>query len=1099
MPSLLEAAYAHSDRVSPVKRRFEEAFSEPSSSSTPSKQLPGTRAEVQPTGSGKKGRAPRNRPGPVSKKGTGAEKRRRGRPALSAGVTEQPPDVAGAWPSCTHAFQKTCPRCVFRAGVAKWTKAHGVFQRPCKSGASLVTPWLRERPRCLGGAWGIGCAACAHLLQRASEAGPGIRHQRRRWSTKWARFEVRSLSMMQSSSVELHSHTQIHMLAVKCMNLPDVPLCKLVAPAPDDDRLLAGAVPQLQDWLKAWRTARSPEALLKSEMRSRTDSFADVKRGKPKEVQRHATRQMIQVMAEVLREAKRDMLRHADHTSVAVDDMAPFRILRFRCCSQRPAETTGSTLAPWMSRNGILAVLRNGGCTLSLEMLDQDYSERIADSMLTAVRQMATKLGDQQADADVVNRFCQTLSSYSSDGGRPMRKCGRILQQRFPRLCLCLLDKAHTIRRAALPMTMEDRFRQRWLTTFEKRHALIPDLCNSEEWKLRLRILQAEVVKATGSMTGSGAVAGCPNLAKAVATMGFSKQRFDSYATPAAKFVALLLPIALLLAAQAMDDRLDPLVRHRSHQQLQALTGSNILVAGLAADLHTEVLRFTRLHDVHDHDISFTLREKAEFLTRLRRLFGEGRVLMEMDDVEGAEESETLTHLALRTAMSAAPIVYGDRIHTLWSRVDSSESKQIMASLNTVVDTIEARVQTDMADLQLQTAFACFDLRVWWNAKAALENDNDADGWRNLETKMRRRSADICRALGRDERKGWQELFSTVTRLLAHGAVPEAENRQAWGRVVGRGPSLEMEYEVLPDMVAFYLSIQDGECSVERDFSQLRRHQSNANGDFLSAILEVQLDGPPTEADMVKRLELHDERVTERMENTFQIEGCALAMTPFVRRCCQLWLQHFGRRFRCYKTRTDKGATRAKKPVGTFASVLRAQRRASDRLSQEAAVDPGAASAIPGQSVAALVRRRWKLRSSPCWNPALEKFQKLTESKAQERDAERNRARLHMPAPKVKLRPGKVYPKGPAPALRRDTLVADLTCDASAALATSECAYKRCQAGICWDDFIRCRIMVVDDAVSLEQMQTSSLVDSQWFHTVSCNCILFCSSIDKLI
>ena len=188
-------------------------------------------------------------------------------------------------------------------------------------------------------------------------------------------------------------------------------------------------------------------------------------------------------MAEVIRESKRETILSADSISLALDDKAPFRIVRYRACSK-----TKGTVS-----DGILAVLRHGGDVSNLQPsdLDEDYSLRIAESVLAAVRKLATPGRGLYMD-DVAQAFAKHVRSYASDGGKPMVKCGLLLRQHFPAMSLRILDRAHCIRRAALPLTIEEKFFQFWHHVFDKRHAVIPDLQNSAEWRLRFSLIQKD-------------------------------------------------------------------------------------------------------------------------------------------------------------------------------------------------------------------------------------------------------------------------------------------------------------------------------------------------------------------------------------------------------------------------------------------------------------------------------------------------------------------------------------------------------------------------------------------------------------------------------
>ena len=142
---------------------------------------------------------------------------------------------------------------------------------PRRNNSVVLECWLQER---LKPKWSLGCAACAQLLARASLAKENsARHLRRRFSTKWARFEITALSQMQSCSFAQHAATSVHKLAVKSLREPDLPLVALLPECEDDTSLLRGCVPQPEDFLKAWRCVKSPVSFSKASMQSHMDFF----------------------------------------------------------------------------------------------------------------------------------------------------------------------------------------------------------------------------------------------------------------------------------------------------------------------------------------------------------------------------------------------------------------------------------------------------------------------------------------------------------------------------------------------------------------------------------------------------------------------------------------------------------------------------------------------------------------------------------------------------------------------------------------------------------------------------------------------------------
>lgn len=84
----------------------------------------------------------------------------------------------------------------------------------------------------------------------------------------------------------------------------------------------------------------------------------------------------------------------------------------------------------------------------------------------------------------------------------------------------------------------------------------------------------------------------------------------------ARKFCEMIVPISLLLAAQASDERLSPQTRASSMEGLRALGTEFVVCLGLYTDLATETALFLRQFDDAWHDPALTQIEVGKFSTR---------------------------------------------------------------------------------------------------------------------------------------------------------------------------------------------------------------------------------------------------------------------------------------------------------------------------------------------------------------------------------------------------------------------------------------------------------------------------------------------------
>lgn len=200
----------------------------------------------------------------------------------------------------------------------------------------------------------------------------------------------------------------------------------------------------------------------------------------------------------------------------------------------------------------------------------------------------------------------------------------------------------------------------------------MPDIKNSDGWIEKLTLCQKSVLGSQGVLAGG--------LAKALRTVTFAKQRFESCATPQHQVCCLFLPIAMLLALQAADWRNDNDVRGRAKRALERLP-RYALPTGLAATYSAEALDFIRHFDVSDHDPAGTWREYRVWRRRLVSLFLEANIFA----LQGAGEMQTPLHIVMKQAKTAPPIFYGDQVIHLWSEPTREERESLVTGMQTVV------------------------------------------------------------------------------------------------------------------------------------------------------------------------------------------------------------------------------------------------------------------------------------------------------------------------------------------------------------------------------------------------------------------------------
>ena len=145
---------------------------------------------------------------------------------------------------------------------------------------------------------------------------------------------------------------------------------------------------------------------------------------------------------------------------------------------------------------------------------------------------------------EFLHTFTQTLKEHILKRTRPFAVDGAVKDRRaleyavratFPNVVLVVRDAAHALRVAIKdPLHHDDVFGDVWDYLFNVRHALVPDVMNSQKWQDLLQQIQKEVLRIVGASQP---------LQVVLKHLRFAKQRFDSVADPMAKVAFMLVPL----------------------------------------------------------------------------------------------------------------------------------------------------------------------------------------------------------------------------------------------------------------------------------------------------------------------------------------------------------------------------------------------------------------------------------------------------------------------------------------------------------------------------------------------------------------------------
>ena len=122
----------------------------------------------------------------------------------------------------------------------------------------------------------------------------------------------------------------------------------------------------------------------------------------------------------------------------------------------------------------------------------------MCESIVQAIRALCTPLGDE-CDEPLVTHILDRVFTYVSDGASSALNCGRLLTQHSKNLVWILIDPAHALRTSAeSPTKLVDCYASFWDDMFDKRHALVPDVQNSDAWRTRLMAMQRHIIRELG-------------------------------------------------------------------------------------------------------------------------------------------------------------------------------------------------------------------------------------------------------------------------------------------------------------------------------------------------------------------------------------------------------------------------------------------------------------------------------------------------------------------------------------------------------------------------------------------------------------------------
>ena len=839
---------------------------------------------------------------------------------------------------------KTCCRCNYIRNKAELHREH---------------PWLKPRPSFMGGRWRLGCDCCKWMYSNSRrETHPGRRgcklrasifanfnfvcnadyrvmHDRIRAHSAESGHRVSAIASHRCSKVlpaPISVELDVRMTAmVKPMARPSADesavgdsfleaetknlIAESTSKVLQDSHLLKGRVPQCQDWLDAWVESTEQIAFHKQARCARKKkTFRD------RQNLRRIRRKQVRIMAEARREVIRKQLGAAQFISLSMDERQYQKIVRFRC--DAPSK-------PFFCK-GILGVM----CLQKSAV--GDFEE---DHALSGVRQMdaflnkfCTPIGPASrplaTDIALKEHIRKTIRVFAADGASKERRALLLAtQELFPNVVLLLRDSAHALRIAVRdPLHIDALFGDVWTHLFDKRHALVPDVMNSKKWQDLLQNIQRVVLRIPSENQP---------LAVVLKHLRFAKQRFDSSADPIAKVALMLLPLATMLAFIGSDERHKPCDRARAKETLKKLDSKFALAIGVCADWGLVTQAFLRLFDKNDHDIAKTYGEIRSFKITLKTLFDQGGVFSSRSHGQnirptnlpaiggyfGAEgvTPKFITQHIEETLRRRVVFNCGDEQVLLWGSPKTGDVQEIAERMKFVTAHVIDRVE---AELQHLACFSCFDVPALRNAFGCTDLRKAQELQRTLQGHIEHvaKSLQVDTSLAVCE---YRQVALLILDLTSPGRpLATATNNQVWQAMLE--PNVRLSHlpqrsamQALHFLIRFYISVEDGECAVERDLGLLtsvnHAHQ-NVNSDLADDLLVLRSD--PIEFSDI----CGDEIAVDGSSPQLSVVGSCPRLGSKSRRWATLWRGIYGARLGCYrKTAQGKRGKRS----GTYAAAKR--------------------------------------------------------------------------------------------------------------------------------------------------------------------------------
>jgi len=529
---------------------------------------------------------------------------------------------------------------------------------------------------------------------------------------------------------------------------------------------------------------------------------------------RASARRKVAIMAEVTREDVRERLQESTSVTVATDESDGRKIFRARCDTPGPPYRFDCVVGVHSKRFGefqrVVDEVREDHAKRTHQYLESFHrrfftpnagipqicqrlkkkaptqasasSNRVETPAINICRQpgatenqvpvaAAPARGTKRKrdpvatllDEEGYNSYREKVRVLASDGGAAERRALFFSASGdfFPNAALTIKDMTHCIRIATQkPMQMVEPYAEVYDEIVDKRHALLPDIQNSNKWQNILRGIQKEVLSMP-----SLRLSGCLDVV--LDHLAFAKQRMDSVADPLAKVCLMLMPIALLLASIGSDERIQKEQRDRASAILSKMQPKFLHAMAVSADWGLICIALLRLFDASNHDISNSADELARFEELIKCVFVNGGVFHTLPPASASGDADAaacfITERVRKQTRRKCVFRCGDQQIVAWGPMTEADLQDLALNTRVAASVMLERLRADFSGLRKD--FACFSLKRV--AAAVVGEAAVAD----LANAVR----NLCKAFRLDGRIGALE-YSDALPVMKNCGKPSTEN-----------------------------------------------------------------------------------------------------------------------------------------------------------------------------------------------------------------------------------------------------------------------------------------------------------------------------------